>query len=228
MRLHIACAALAAALTATAASSAASAQDLDVVFNFGLTTDYVFRGVSQSGEDPAPFVGVDATLGSFYAGAWASPVEFGDSTDNEVDIYGGYRTEAGGFALDFGVVGYLYTDAPDGADYDYVEFKAAASRAIGPATLGAAVFYSPDFFGADDSATYVEANGALVLGAGWTASGAVGHQTLDVSDDYSTWNLGASYALTEQVTLDARYHDTDIDGLSIAEDRIVFAVKAVF
>jgi uncharacterized protein (TIGR02001 family) len=228
MKLHTACAALVAALTATVAASSASAQDLDIAANFGLTTDYVFRGVSQSAEDPAPFVGVDATYGSFYAGAWASGVDFGDSTDNEIDIYGGFRTEAAGYALDFGVVGYLYTGAPGGVDYDYVEFKAAASRAVGPATLGAAVFYSPDFFGADDAATYVEANAAYAVGAGWTVSGAVGHQFLDVSDDYTTWNVGAGYALTENVGLDLRYVDTDIDGLAIAEERFVLTVKATF
>ncbi|MBS3695820.1 hypothetical protein KGD90_31985, partial [Rhodococcus qingshengii] len=47
-----------------------------------------------------------------------------------------------------GVVGYLYPGQPEGADYDYVGLKAAASRAVGHATLGAAVYYSPDFFGA--------------------------------------------------------------------------------
>lgn len=228
MKLHTACAALVAALTASIAASSASAQDLDIAGNFGLTTDYVFRGVSQSAEDPKPFVGVDATYGSFYAGAWASGVDFGDGTDTEVDLYGGFRTEAGGLALDFGVVGYLYNGAPGGVDYDYVEFKAAASRAIGPATIGAVVFYSPDFFGADDAATYVEANAAFAPADGWTISGAVGQQFLDVSDDYTTWNIGAAYALTENVVLDGRYHDTDIDGLAIAEERVVFTVKASF
>ena len=38
--------------------------------------------------------------------------------------------EAGGFALDFGAIGYLYVGEPDGADYNYAEFKAAASRAV--------------------------------------------------------------------------------------------------
>lgn len=227
MRLQIACAALVAALTATAASSAA-AQDLQIAGNFGLTTDYVFRGVSQSGEDPAPFAGIDATYGGFYAGAWGSSVDFGDGTDIEVDVYGGYRTEAAGYALDFGVVGYFYNGAPGGVDYDYAEFKVAASRAIGPVTLGGAVFYSPDFFGADDEATYVEGNAAFVIADGWTVSGAVGNQFLDVSDDYVTWNLGVAYTLAEGVVLDGRYHDTDLDGIDIAEERFAFTVKASF
>ncbi len=97
--------------------------------------------------------GIDMTAGSFYAGVWASNVDFGDDTDLEVDLYGGYRTEWAGFAWDFGVVGYVYGNAPSGVNYDYVEFKVAASRAIGPVTAGAAVDVSPNFFGVDGEAT---------------------------------------------------------------------------
>jgi uncharacterized protein (TIGR02001 family) len=222
-----AAAALATGLIGLAAP--ASAQNtVDVAWNVGAVSDYVFRGFSQTGEDPAIQGGVDLTSGSFYAGAWASNVDFGDDTDAEVDVYGGYRTEAGGFALDFGVIGYLYVGEPDGADYNYAEFKAAASRAVGPATFGAAVYYSPDFFGIDDEATYAEVNAAFSPADKWTISGAVGKQWLNVTDDYTTWNAGVGYALTDKVGIDVRYYDTDVDGVPGAEDRIVGAIKLAF
>ena len=217
----------ASALVLFGAGSAQAQAQPEVAFNIGVVSDYVFRGVSQTGEDPVVQGGVDANWGSFYAGAWASTVDFDEGTDAEVDLYGGYRTEAAGYALDFGVLGYFYVNAPSGADYNFVEFKAAASRAIGPATLGAAVYYSPDFFGADDAATYLEANGAYALADKWTVSGAVGHQWLDVSDDYTTWNLGLAYALTDHLTVDVRYHDTDVDG-PLTDDRFVVGLKASF
>ena len=210
------------------AAPASAQSDVDIAWNVGVVSDYVFRGFSQTGEDPAIQGGVDLTSGSFYAGAWASNVDFGDDTDAEVDLYGGYRTEAGGFALDFGVIGYLYVGEPDGADYNYAEFKAAASRAVGPATFGAAVYYSPDFFGIDDEATYAEVNAGFSPAPKWTVSGALGKQWLDVSDDYTTWNVGVGYALTDNVGVDVRYHDTDVDGVPGAEDRIVGAVKLAF
>jgi uncharacterized protein (TIGR02001 family) len=47
-----------------------------VTFNLGANNDYVFRGISQSDEDPSIFGGVDATFGSFYAGVWGSNVDF--------------------------------------------------------------------------------------------------------------------------------------------------------
>lgn len=225
MRTTFACAAAVAVLLT---AGAASAQDSpEVAWNLGVTSDYVFRGYSQTSEDPAIFGGVDVTAGSFYAGAWASNVDFGDDTDAEVDIYGGYRTEVSGFAVDVGVVGYLYVSQPAGADYDYAEFKAAASRAFGPVTLGAAVYWSPDFFGADEEATYVEANAAFSPAAKWTVSGAVGHQALDVNADYATWNAGVAYAVSDNVAIDVRYHDTDVTG-PLSDDRVVGALKFVF
>ncbi len=225
MRNALACAAAAAALLA---ASGASAQDgPEIAWNVGVFSDYVFRGFSQTDEDIAVQGGVDLTAGSFYVGAWGSTVDFGDDTTAEVDLYGGFRTEAGGFALDLGVVAYLYVEAPDGSDYDYVEFKAAASRAIGPVTAGAVVYYSPDFFGLDEEATYVEGNLAFTPAEKWTVSAAVGYQALDVNDDYTTWNAGVAYAMTDNLAVDLRYHDTDVDG-PLSEDRVVAALKVSF
>ncbi|GAW41228.1 Bacterial protein of unknown function [Brevundimonas sp. SH203] len=224
--------AAAAATVATAliglSSPALAQSDVKVAWNVGVVSDYIFRGFSQTGEDPAIQGGVDLTSGKFYAGAWASNVDFGDKTDAEVDVYGGYRTEAAGFAWDFGVIGYLYAGEPKGADYNYAEFKAAASRAVGPATLGAAVYYSPDFYGADKEATYAELNGAFAPAPKWTVSGAVGRQWLDVGKDYNTWNLGVGYALTDKLGLDVRYYDTNVKGTPAADDRIVGGLKLTF
>lgn len=220
--------AAAAALAVLLTASAAAAQDgPSVSWNAGIVSDYVFRGYSQTNQDPAVFGGVDVTAGNFYAGAWASNVDFGDATDAEVDLYGGYRTEVAGFAVDVGGVAYLYVSQPDGADYDYVELKAAASRGVGPVTVGAAVYWSPDFFGLDEEATYVEANAAFAVTDKFTVSGAVGHQSLDVNDDYATWNAGVAYALTDHIVADVRYHDTDVDG-PLSDERVVAVLKFLF
>lgn len=228
MRLQASCAALAAALATLATAGAASAQELDVAFNAAATSDYVFRGASQSNEGIAMQGGVDATYGSFYAGGWASSVDFGDDTSAEIDAYGGYRAEVQGFAVDVGVVGYFYANAPSGVDYDYVEYKAAASRAVGPVTAGVAVYYSPDFFGVDETATYVEGNLAFTPLDKVTVSGAVGKQWLDVTGDYVTWNVGAAYAITDSLVLDVRYHDTDVDNAPLYDGRVAATLKVLF
>ncbi len=225
MRLAFACAAATVALLGSA--STAAAQEPQIAWNVAATSDYVFRGFSQTDESPAIQGGVDATLGGLYAGAWASNVDFGDDTDAEVDLYAGVRPEWAGFALDFGAVAYLYVNAPDASDYDYIELKAAASRAIGPVTFGAAVYWSPDFFGLDEAATYVEANASFAPAPKWTVSGAVGQQSLDVNDDYTTWNAGVAYALTDRLIIDGRYYDTDVDG-PLSDGRAVATLKVLF
>lgn len=225
MRSAFACAAAAAVLMTAGAAGAQSAPE--VAWNVGVVSDYVFRGYSQTDEEPALQGGVDATIGAFYVGAWASNVDFGDDTDAEVDIYGGFRGEAAGFAFDVGAVGYGYVNAPDGADYDYLELKAAASRAVGPVTFGGVVYWSPDFFGLDEEATYLEGSLAFAPADKWTASAAIGHQWLDVNDDYATWNIGVGYAVTEHVAIDVRYHDADVDG-PLSDGRAVAGIKFLF
>lgn len=222
----------AAALALLASAGAASAQEATITANIAVTSDYVFRGYSQSNEDPAVQGGVDVTIGSsFYAGVWASNVDFGDNTEAEIDIYGGFRGETKGYNWDVGLVTYLYAPGAN-QDYDYAELKVAVSRAIGPVTAGAAVYFSPDFFGADKEATYAELNAAYATSiAGLSVSGAVGQQWLSVSNDYATWNLGATYAFAgTPLSLDLRYTDTDIDSPSVptSDGRVFATLKATF
>lgn len=192
-----------------AAGPAVAQEGPEVSFNVGVATDYVFRGVSQTDEDPQVFGGVDATAGQFYVGAWASNVDYGDGTDLEYDLYAGYTPTIGAVSLDFGVYFFGYVDAPTGADYDYVELQATASLPLGPATLGAGVYHAPDSYGGVDHSTYVEVNGAYSPRDNISFSTALGRQTFDGPGDYTTWNIGVGYRLTETLGLDLRYHDTD-------------------
>lgn len=222
---------LAAAATAAMSGSALAAdEDIALSFNLGAATDYVFRGVSQTNNEGQIYGGADATLyGIGYAGVWVSNVEFGNGTDLEYDIYGGIKPTIGVVNLDLGVYYYGYTNQPTGSHEDYVEYKAAASTAVGPATVGALVFYSPEFFGKTGKATYYEINGAVPVAEKVSVSGAVGHQEIEGPADYNTWNLGVSYALNDTVGFDLRYHDTDEHGFGdIYESKVVVGVKASF
>ena len=225
--------ALAAAAAVAATGGAAHAQDAGPSFSFnvGAASDYVFRGVSQTSESPQLFGGVDVSSGIFYGGVWASNVDFGDSTDAEIDGYVGVKPTMGPVSLDFGLIYYGYVNEPSGANWSYWEAKAAGSVAVGPGTVGAAVYYSPDFTGPadDDDAVYYEINGSIPLAEKVTASGAVGHQEIDGAGDYNTWNVGVGFALTDRIGLDLRYHDTDEHGFGkIFDSRGVVSLKATF
>ncbi len=211
---------------------AAEESELAIAFNVGVQSDYVFRGVSQTEEDPSVFAGVDLTYDTFYAGAWASNVEYpGDSDTNaEIDLYGGLRPVVGDWTFDLGAIAYIYTNQPDGADYSYVEAKVGASRSFDALTVGALGFYSPDFFGAaEDEAFYGEVNAAYRFGDRFTGSAALGRQWVSSTFDYTTWNVGGTFALTDTFGLDVRYYDTDEHGFGdIYDGRVVASLKATF
>ena len=144
---------------AAAAAAPAFAQEVTVSGNVALATDYAFRGVSQS-DGPAVQGGFDVAFGDsgLYAGTWASNINFGGGSDLELDVYGGYKFALGGVAMDVGVLGYLYPNAQDdGAELDYWEVYAKPSIALTEQfTLGAGIYYSPEFTGESGDGLYYE------------------------------------------------------------------------
>ncbi|WP_372873070.1 TorF family putative porin [Shewanella sp.] len=109
--------ALAACTPATAAFDA----------NIGLSSNYLWRGISQTGDAVAVDGSIDYSHDSgFYAGVWASNIDFGDDTTFELDLYGGYSGEiTESISFD---VGYLYYGYPDAdADIDFSELYASLS-----------------------------------------------------------------------------------------------------
>lgn len=225
--------ALLAAVGSMALATAAHAEDasaLKVAFNVGANTDYVFRGISQTNNDPSVFGGADLSLGMAYAGFWTSNVDFGNSTDAELDLYAGIKPTAGPVSFDLGVIYYGYIGSPGGSHQAYWEFKGAASVPVGPATLGGAVYYSPEFFGKTGDATYFEVNGSLPLGdTKFSLSGALGYQQLKGPADYTTWNAGIGYALNDHIGLDLRYWDTDDHAAGkIYHSRVVAGIKVTW
>lgn len=223
---------LASAAATVALSGAAMAEELKLAYNIGVTSDYVFRGVSQTQEDPAVQGGVDATYGMGYAGVWASNVDFGSKNPStEVDFYAGVKPTVGDTSLDLGVIYYSYTKdkgLTPGA-YSYLELKAAASRTFGPATLGAAVYYSPEFPGKTGHATYGELNASVPVAKKLTLSGAIGRQNIQKASDYTTWNAGLTYAINDKLSADVRYSDTDEHSFGkIYGSRVAVSLKAAF
>ncbi|MDQ0464271.1 uncharacterized protein (TIGR02001 family) [Caulobacter ginsengisoli] len=219
---------LLAAVASLTLAGVARAEDPEVSFNVGVASDYVFRGVSQTDGGAQVFGGADVSSGIFYAGVWASNVDFGDDTSAEVDGYFGVTPTAGPVSLDFGALYYGYLNEPSGADYGYWEFKAAGTIPAGPATLGAALYYSPEYSGGIGSAVYYEINASGSPADKWTVSGALGEQTFDAGGDYTTWNFGVAYAFNDHVSLDVRYTDNDIDSAcgDICDSRVVATLKA--
>jgi len=220
MRSKILQAGVALAVMAAAAGTASAQGEFSG--NVTLTTDYVWRGISQTNEDMAIQGGFDYTNGMFYAGVWASNVDFGDATDTnvELDFYGGIAGEfEGGLGWDLGLIYYSYPDAEE-EDLDFLELTAALSYEFeGGLGLGGALFYDPD-----NKNTYIEASAGYSLTEAFSIDGTLGNYSFDGGGDYTNWSLGATYSL-KGFDLDLRYWGTDVDDLSIADDRIVFSIS---
>lgn len=178
------------------------------------TTDYLFRGITQTSEAPAIQGSLDYTNGIFYAGMWGSNIDFGGDESIELDLYGGITPTYGPLTFDLGVVGYFYPGASDdGAELDYLEAKAGVSFNLTEQfSVGGTLYYSPEFTGETGDALYSEASASYALTDTVSISGAYGHQEIDLGTDYSTWNLGVGFSLVG-LDFDARYTDTDLTGL---------------
>lgn len=184
-------------------------------------SQYRFRGVSQSDEDPAlqAQLTVSHTSG-FYAGAFASTLNgFGEKggADVELDLYAGHRADLGsGVNLDAGLLYYAFPGSK-GGDFEYLEPYASLSGTLGPvtATLGAA--YAPDQDALAGDALYLRADAdAAIPFTPVTLRAHLGRSSgsetpFTPAADYLDWSLGAEYVLGP-ATLGLEYVDTDLSG----------------
>lgn len=113
------------AISLSAISAPALAEGLSA--NFGFNSEYLYRGIPQ--EKSSVFGGLDLEAGGFYLGTWGADV--GDGA--EIDYYGGYGFEVGGFNFGVGATIYTYTGDFDdtyqevnlSAGWKFVTFDAA-------------------------------------------------------------------------------------------------------
>jgi uncharacterized protein (TIGR02001 family) len=175
------------------------------------TSDYVFRGVSQTDEGPALQGSIDVGHSSgFYAGAWASNVDFDepDGIDTEVNLYAGWVFEFDNETeLDLYWIRYLYPDARPGYGINYSELVAAYSFLD---YFTATVAWSNNFLRSDESALYYHAAAEFPLGYG-DLTLKLGAGLNDISrtagSDYWDFQVGVSRSFG-MVNADLSYFDT--------------------
>ena len=73
----------------------------------GYSSDYIWRGVSQTSGNAAMSGKLEVSKGGLYGGVWASEVDFGDEATYEMDLFLGYELMVSDkFSLDVGVIQY--------------------------------------------------------------------------------------------------------------------------
>lgn len=223
-----------------------------------LTSDYVFRGVSQNNEEPAVQAGIEYAHDSgFYVGTWGSNVswlsdtitgEGGREISNSVEIDGylGYRGKAGDtFAYDVGVLTYWYPgDYPGGFNSpDTTELYAGFTvTPAEPISLGLKYSYAvTDLFGYGDSdgSGYLDASANWTFAEGWTLNLHAGKQWIESNKDfeYTDWKVGVTKAFGDSgFSIAAAYTGTDADdalytnayGNELADDRVALTLSKGF
>lgn len=212
-----------------------------------VTSDYRFRGISQSDRNPAlqGWIQYDHASG-FFGNVWLSTIDFNDSATYdsgvEADLTAGYNFKLGeNTGATVKAVYYWYADAdtPAGApDQDYWELIASASHSYGKLGVSAELAYSPDFFAESGDAwaltggaSYPITDSFLFFTGGVEAGAHVGHQWLDGDGDYMYYDIGLS-ASVNQFSLGVSWVDTDISkancfgGLDWCEGGVVVTLSA--
>ncbi|MDD5401490.1 MAG: TorF family putative porin [Sulfurimonas sp.] len=101
--------------------------DFGISANMAITSNYIFRGMTQTKNSPAVQGGVDLEYKGLYVGVWGSNVDFGDTKNSlEADIYGGYKSELAGIGFDIGAIEYSYPNMSN--EYNFADVYFGLSK----------------------------------------------------------------------------------------------------
>ena len=197
------------AAAAPAAPAAAPASPF--TGNFMLASEYLYRGIAQTGGKMAVQGGFDyAHPSGFYVGTWASNISWiGDANPGmnvsapiEVDIYGGYKgTISGDLGYDVGVLTYNYPGSrkPSGnAKPQTTEVYGALTwkwlSAKYSVTTGSLFGWTSPTGEKTDGSGYFDVTATYDLGDGWGVVGHAGHQEVKHRDSasYDDWKVGVT------------------------------------
>ncbi len=235
IRLTTGMAVLAAGLTSVSLPALAQDSGLPGEFsgNVAITSDYVFRGFTQTNEDPAIQGGLDWDSGAgFYLGTWGSNVNFGDGDEASVefDVYGGYAGEVEGFSYDVGFIYYWYPGAAGALNYDFWEAYGSIGYDFGPAAVSFGLAYTPENFGDTNDGFYYQSGISVPVTDMFSVDANLNYYDVDPAfgANYYDWNVGATLSL-EWFDADLRYIDTDISNCTgVCDSRVVFSVSRSF
>jgi uncharacterized protein (TIGR02001 family) len=229
------------AATTIAASAHAAESEFQFPVSVDLTSNYVFRGISQTDNGPAIQGSFGVTHSSgLYVGLWASNVDFNDNNQAnlETDWSAGLTGKIGGLGWDLGAIYYYYPGAASSLNYNYWEIGPKLSYDLGFASTTFGFYASPNFFG--DTGTgwypYLEASIPLPLPMTQKVNLGlhVGHQNVEAQTftNYTDWRVGLSTQLAG-LGFDLSYIDTSLSqsecgNTTLCGSRAVFTVSKSF
>ena len=234
------------ALLAVAGISTAHAQ---LTGNASLTSDYRFRGISQTQNGASVQGGIDyAHESGFYVGNWNSSVSsqlYLNGSGLESDLYAGYKKDIyEGVTVDVGSYNYFYPQSATGANTSYNTQEVYAGLGYGPVSAK----YSRslgNYFGMYNTVGtgYAEANinQPVIIIDGLNFVAHYGHTSVANTSAYSynDINLGATYALPRDFTVALKWYTNTatsstfqsantVNGRTLYKDAYVLSVTKTF
>lgn len=216
------------ALLSTAIASAAllmsAASHAELSANASVTSNYIWRGLTQTINEAAIQGGVDyASEGGFYAGTWVSNVAYDsdDAYSYEHDMYFGFAGETSSFSYD---VGYLYYNYDSNAGFDFGEIYGSLGFGNFGVTLSLLTNAEPDEGPGQDfgfaQASYLSLDYTIPLASGAEIGLHLGNHEGDfaeafngVTDSYMDYNISLSKdGFTFMITGTNLGDDDDNDG----------------
>lgn len=209
-----------AAPLAFSALAVAPAAQAEVSANVALTSNYIFRGISQTLDDGAIQGGFDYSHESgFYVGTWASSIDFGTAASLETDLYAGFGGEvADGLGYDISVIRYFYDDQTD----DTSEATLNLSYKMFSATFA----YSPDWYASGNSAWYLKGAVDMEVTDGVNLGAWVGKSDGDAFSGTDYLDYGVSVATTvSDIEFKFAVTDTDLSSGSDADPKFALTIS---
>lgn len=212
---------LLAALAAAALTVLPSLSYAQFSGNVGLTTDYRYRGISQTRLKPALQGGVDYGLpAGFYIGAWASTIKWiddipGGDSSVEIDLYGGVKGEVmPGLGFDVGVLRYEYPSNKLNPSASTTELYGALS--YGPVTGKYSHAVSNTFGNADSkNSFYFDLSATFDVGNGFVVVPHVGYQKIkgpaEDAASYTDYSITVTKDLGSGLSVSGAIVGTDAD-----------------
>jgi len=253
MKLHHFTLSLIALIASTAAVSQTKAPEppYTLSYNVGVTSDYRFRGVTQTSTDPALQAGIDfAHKSGIYLGAWGSNISWIKNsvmaTDGslEIDLYGGYKGSISkDLSFDVGMIRYQYpgnTAANVTGFVDANTTEVYAALTYGPATLKYSSSTGNFIANTNSSGSgYLELAATFDLGGGYSLTPHLGHQTVSnaVNADYTDYaltlgkDLGSGWSASIAATgtdADKTFYIIDSKGKWISDSALLVGLKYSF
>ncbi|TFW17764.1 hypothetical protein E4L96_13965 [Massilia arenosa] len=233
---------LALALAAPAVQAEETKPADEVTFNAAVTSDYRYRGLSQTRLKPALQGGADYVNNptGFYAGTWLSTIKWikdaGGDGSIEWDLYAGKRGEISGTGLSYDVGGLYYFYPSNSLPTSANTFELYGQLGYGPAYAKYSVS-TTNLFGTADSkhSGYLDLGANVDLGSGYTLNLHAGHQTVKNNSafSYTDYKLGVTKDLGfASLSLAVVSTDIDIvvspDGKNLGKTSAVLALSKTF